>query len=381
MTGRQTDHKNINLSGLHRDVIHGKSNGKIIWQPRILCWLDDKLYAKEKLPQPFDGMTLPEIYKELGCSNRIYDYNACFIKEDDPRIVRSTRIISELETEHIIETPLGKVNTIIQKNTSNYGSFPKKWWITNEDDMKIFMWMEERASWKWDEKKYLELNNIWGDIGLPTMFMPRVNVQHLYLDVMGVEEAIYAIYDYPKTVEKYFKVVDECNERLIGVINNSPIEPINFGDNLHCGTLPPSLFEKYVLPAYQRRNELLHKAGKFTYSHWDGDTKALLPYAKECGLDGIEAITPKPQGDVTLEDIKRALGDEIFLIDGIAAILFNETYPVEELVEQTNRLIELFAPKLILGISDEMASHGDIERVRLVGQIVDDYNASISKIE
>jgi len=32
-------------------------------------------------------------------------------------------------------------------------------------------------------------------------------------------------------------------------------------------------------------------------------------------------------------------------------------------------------PKLILGISDEMSSRGDIERIRLVGRVVDDYNA------
>lgn len=50
----------------------------------------------------------------------------------------------------------------------------------------------------------------------------------------------------------------------------------------------------------------------------------------------------------------------------------------EQLVEQTKRTIELFAPRLILGISDELSSTGNIERVRLVGQIVDDYNASVS---
>jgi hypothetical protein len=38
-------------------------------------------------------------------------------------------------------------------------------------------------------------------------------------------------------------------------------------------------------------------------------------------------------------------------------------------------LIELFAPKLVLGISDEISSNGDIERVRVVGEIVDQYNA------
>ena len=37
----------------------------------------------------------------------------------------------------------------------------------------------------------------------------------------------------------------------------------------------------------------------------------------------------------------------------------------------------MFAPKLVLGISDEISSHGDLERIRLVGKIVDGYNAQL----
>ena len=114
----------------------------------------------------------------------------------------------------------------------------------------------------------------------------------------------------------------ESHERLIQVIGESPIEIVNFRDNVHAGTLPLNLFKKYVMPAYQKRNELLHKTGKFTHSHWDGDTKPLLPFIKDCGLDGIDAITPQPQGDVTLEEVKNALGDDVFLLDGIPTILF-----------------------------------------------------------
>jgi hypothetical protein len=100
----------------------------------------------------------------------------------------------------------------------------------------------------------------------------------------------------------------------------------------------------------------------------------LLPYARETGLDGIEAITPEPQGDVTLEEVKDAFSDDLFLLDGIPAVYFDETFSVDTLVECTKKIISLFAPKLILGISDEISSTGDIERVRIVGEIVDEYN-------
>ena len=206
------------------------------------------------------------------------------------------------------------------------------------------------------------------------MFMPRMNVQSLYIERMGVEKGVYAMFEWPTEIEAYFAALEENHDRLIDVINASPVDIINFGENLHAGTLSPDLFLRYHLPACQRRCERLRAAGKFTCSHWDGDVKPLLPYARETGLDGIEAITPAPQGDVTLEEMRDALGDDMFLLDGIPAIYFDETYPVDVLIECTEKLIEYFAPRLVLGISDEISSTGDIERLRVVGDIVDGYN-------
>ena len=48
---------------------------------------------------------------------------------------------------------------------------------------------------------------------------------------------------------------------------------------------------------------------------------------------------------------------------------------------ERERILDLFAPKLVLGISDEISSTGDIERIRLVGEIVDRYNASLPENE
>ena len=79
---------------------------------------------------------------------------------------------------------------------------------------------------------------------------------------------------------------------------------------------------------------------------------------------------------VTEEQVKEALGNDIFLLDGIPAVYFDDIFPVETLIECTKKVIDLFAPKLVLGISDEMSSTGDIERVRVVGRIVDEYNES-----
>jgi len=366
----------LGLSKLHHDVCFGNSDGKIIWQPRIGCWLTDKMFDPGYLPEPYTGMDLYEIYRSLRVSGRLYEFNECFKRVEHPKVEFIRKKINETDTMTIVDTPVGKQTAVHRTTKNNWFVITLKWEVESPEELKIATWREENATWEWDQQKYDEWMEKIGDLGAPTMYLPRMNVQSLYIEKMGVEKGVYALYDWTDEVEVFFNRLEENQERLIEIINKSPIDIINFGENIHAGTLSPDLFLKYHLPECQRRNEKLHRAGKFTCSHWDGDTKPLLKYAKETGLDGIEAITPLPQGDVTLEEIKVALGDDMFLLDGIPAIYFNDTYSEDTLVSCTEKIIELFAPKLILGISDEISSTGDMERVRLVDQIVNKYNAN-----
>ena len=296
-----------------------------------------------------------EVYRSLGCSARLYEFNSCFKRQEHPAVKITERQISETDLEKTIDTPVGKQTMITSQTHSSPHRIRKKREVVTLEELKVAIWREENTSWEWDQNQFDELQAQIGDLGAPTIFMPRMNVQCLYIEKMGVENGVFALYDWPDEIEAFFRALEENHDRLIDLINPSPINIINFGENIHSGTLSPDLFIKYHLPTCQRRCERLRSAGKFTCSHWDGDTGPLLKFAKETGLDGIEAITPQPQGDVSVEAIKAGLGDEMFLMDGIPAIYFDETFSEQELIDCAHKLIELFAPKLILGISDEIS--------------------------
>jgi hypothetical protein len=98
----------------------------------------------------------------------------------------------------------------------------------------------------------------------------------------------------------------------------------------------------------------------------------MLPFLGETRLDGVEALTPAPMGDMTLEQIKEGVGDEMVVLDLLPVIDFLPGRPVEDLLEFARRAIEMFAPKLILGISDEISQIGEIEKVEAVSELVDE---------
>ena len=376
MTGRPTDHANIDLNQLNLDVAFGRAGGKVIWQPRIGAWLDYKKFKNIPLPDWCEGKGVNEILRALGVSSRLYEFNSCYQQIEDPAMTYSSQQLDERRTEHTIETPVGAMTAIVHSSEDNWTHRSRKWYITTPEDIKVAIWRAERTTWSYDYELHDKLVAEAGDLGAPHIYLPRTNVQGLYIDYAGVEGGIMLMHDYPDLVEALFKAMDDCHDRLCDVVNESPIQMVNFGDNVHADTCSPKLFEKYMLPAYQRRCEKLHSAGKFVFSHWDGNCKPLLPYVHDTGLDGIEAITPVPQGDVTLEECADALG-EMFMIDGLPAVYFDETFTEQELIDCTKKMIDLFAPNLILGISDEISTFGDIERVRTVAQVVDDYNAAL----
>ena len=67
----------------------------------------------------------------------------------------------------------------------------------------------------------------------------------------------------------------------------------------------------------------------------DGSLKDLLPYLEDLPFDGLEALTAKPQGDVTLKELQESIGNKIFL-DGIPSILFLPQYSYKYVKEYTD---------------------------------------------
>jgi len=376
MTGRPTDHANIDLTQLSLDVPFGRAGGKVIWEPRIGAWFTTRRPPLDYFPMPerYKGLSHPELYRAFGCANRVYDFNLAIQGIEDPRVRIERNDLSPSEYEVTIHTPVGKQYAKYYISPSTWWHKPLKWPVSSPEEMRVAAWREQHRTWVWNQANYEKLCEDWKGLGAVTCCITRTTTAKLYLEMMGVENTIYALMDWPAVCEEFFETLNETQDRQIDVINASPIMKVNFGDNLHSGTTSPAMFEKYILPVYQRRCEKLHKAGKFVHAHWDGNCKGLLEFARDTGLDGIEAITPLPQGDVTLEETKAALGDMV-LIDGIPAVYFDTHFSEQTLIDCAKRVMDLFAPNLILGISDEMSATGDIERIRLVTQVVDDYNA------
>lgn len=93
--------------------------------------------------------------------------------------------------------------------------------------------------------------------------------------------------------------------------------------------LPPYLYEEYVVRYTGEMVKIIQKYGGYARIHSHGRLKNILPMLKKMKIDGLDPCEPPPQGDMTLKEIKMAIGKETVLMGNIE-VTDIENLPTEE---------------------------------------------------
>jgi hypothetical protein len=325
------------------------------------------------VPPEWIGKSIVDIHKELDASIRYtgetmrigYFYQN---QVSDARIIRKSENLEDGTTITKIETPVG---TVFEKRRHGY-TLEKM--IKQPEDFKVAKYLVEHQELFYNQFLYEAALEELGDMGVPQTYYFRSPYQRCILEFLGFEKTTIYLRKNPNLIEDFMQFLEEWDRKAYQVILHSDLQILNFGENIDCNLSPPRQFEKYLLPYYQERVKWLKNAPipKFCHAHFDGHVKDLLPYLADLPFDGIEALTPEPQGDVTLEQLRDSIGDKIML-DGIPATLFMHQFPESRLIDCVNKILDYFCPNLILGISDELPGNTDGKRLKTVAEIVSKY--------
>jgi hypothetical protein len=352
-------------------VFQRKSNPHVLFQPRMEPWFDwHRIF--NQMPEPFREMDLPGFYDACGCSMRTFQYysgiDSPIVTHYEPDVVVHVTEKGAVRTR-VFETPhaeLVEVSHRTPDETWRVVTFP----VRGPEELRAMEWLFRRTRYEFSRQLY-EVGSRWiADRGQPGFWVPKSPYQALAQQWMKLQDLVYAITDHPALVIQVMEAIDASYDTLYEQLIASPVTIINFGENLHDSLFSPSWFVRYLLPWYERRSGQLRSAGIFTHVHLDGYFHSLLPLLKDLPFDGLEALTPEPQGDVTLDELKEHIGDKI-LVDGIPAVLFTLTYSREELMATAERIVALFHPNLVLGVSDEVPEGTGLEAIERVKLVAD----------
>ncbi|HOX38047.1 MAG TPA: uroporphyrinogen decarboxylase family protein [Candidatus Brocadiia bacterium] len=354
-------------------ALRGRQTDELVWAPNFDWW-----YSINR-----QQGTIPEAYAGLEPNDLIRAVDATIWRRVG--IMKSSRdgVTSESRTEDgrrvtITKTPVGEVRTVhIQASDFSGAWFLKEHAVKTVDDLRVMRYIVESEHDEPHFEPALKALKEVGDDGIVLTCLHAVPyIQFAKVDV-GYEDAFYLMQDYPKEVDEFLEVCMAKFLEAYRIAAKCPLELISNGDNMDCWTTPPDYFKKYAIPYYHAVREILHPAGKIAQGHWCGRVEGILSLVPDCGLDVIEAVTPRPMTRLDMVDALDVCSGKVVIQGGLPSILMCEQGGTrDDLARFLNDLLDKIGhrPGFILGMGDNVPADADFHRVRMVSDIVNDYN-------
>jgi hypothetical protein len=245
--------------------------------------------------------------------------------------------------------------------------------VRSPEDVKIYAYLLEHAEFvpRFDEFRRREKELAGLGYLVPTL--NRVPFQSLLIDVLGELPLFYALHDTPAVVERLLEAVDRQTVEMLENLSGLDVPYVEFIDNLEGAMTNPRLYQKYLVPCYQRYASILHRQGKTLGSHTDGNLQPLLHLLPESGLDVCESFTPAPITECTFEAAWSAWEKGPLIWGGIPSYYLEPRQPEAGFRRRIESLLALVRDRpIILGVADAVMSDCDIERVRWIARRVEE---------
>lgn len=208
-----------------------------------------------------------------------------------------------------------------------------------------------------------------GDDGVALPFTSHLPAHQLMLKYMGYERFYYEMSDRPNMLQRLIDVLGEQFDGILDLAARSPADAIEVGGNYDEDMTPPPIFERFFAPIYWQARERLSAAGKVMVVHGDGEMRHLLPALLDCGVEVVEALTPRPMTSIDMREVRRLWSGCVAVWGGVPSVVLTSTFSDDEFERSLDELFEAVAPgdRFILGFGDNVPTDASFERIeRLV---------------
>jgi uroporphyrinogen-III decarboxylase len=181
----------------------------------------------------------------------------------------------------------------------------------------------------------------------------------------GVERTVMLAMDEPDELEQTVATINAAHEKVTRLMADGPSLVLFHSDNLSSEVQSPRWLERYSGACYRRMAQIAHDYEKPLVTHIDGRLRGLLRATATMGIDGADAVTPAPWGDLSPQQCREEAGPKFILSGGVPPNSFSSNVPLKVLDEQIEAWLALRhqSPALIIAPGDQLPPDGDLERV------------------
>ena len=389
----------MDITGQVRAVLEGRKTDQVPFISRMDFWYRGLAYQNQ-LPAAYRGKSLSEIHRTIGfgqedwlapCAFKYRNLELVSYREDqeilhlfEPEISFFPDLWGLLpadqpgETITELITPAGKLvykHCLLEESLCAGTTRPQliERPVRSLEDFAIYTSILEHAEFVPRFEEFHQREQELSGLGYLVPTLNRVPFQSLLIDVLGEIPLFYAMHDTPALVERLLEAIDQQTIEMLEHLDGLDVPYVEFIDNLEGAMTNPRLFQKYLIPGYQRYAEILHRQGKKLGSHTDGNLKHLVHLMPGSGLDVCESFTPAPITACSFEEAWQAWEKGPLIWGGIPSYYLETRVPEAEFQERIETILELVRKRpIILGVADAVMSDDELERVRWIARQIDE---------
>jgi hypothetical protein len=336
-------------------------------------------YNSGTLPHPYEKASLWDLQRDLGIG--IFGFGAWDISFY--RLVyQDVEIVREVEggvTTTWYHTPYGTLRcrdemTADLKDAAGTGARTEYPFKSNED-YDALQYFVEHTDVVDNYDEYGAFVDAIGTDGLALPFSGHLPAHQLMLNFMGYQLFYYELHDHPTRLEVLINVLDEQQRQILALAKDCPAPAIEVGGNYDEGLTPPPIFERFFAPFYLDARQTLSSADKVLVVHGDGEMKKLLRCLMDCGVQVVEAVTPRPMTSIDIGKTRELWGDRVAMWGGVATIVLTDVFSDEAFERFLVDLFQAVAPgdRFILGFGDNAPTDALFHRIRRVAEFWADH--------
>lgn len=311
--------------------------GKEIDRPALKLWgtgLGQRMIHKAYKPVYDLAIELSDIMESVSSKFDIMlgsgNDDLCSIKE---QALPGTNWVDRYK---YIQLPDRKLSTKHRYSTIGEPGYTLEYLIKEPDDLKALINLSYQP-YEINTQPYYERQKILGNKGI-VLF----NIDHpAYAIIRSMGSECFGLMSFDER-ELIHEAVNIYSDRILNHVKavlSTGLTPIFgwVGPELCTPPLTRMLdFEEFVYSIDKKVCDLIHNAGGYVWVHCHGSVGKLLTRFIDMGVDVLNPIEPPPQGDITLSDAIKIVGNDMGLEGNIeiSSLLLEKQNDIEQIIDQ-----------------------------------------------
>lgn len=297
-------------------------------------------YVWEHMPQETQAAGQLAFHQRIG-ADPLWRGSPCPVREIPPEMEIRHYHQGDVKVREVV-TPVGSYRSGWRESAEGHTTYHTEHPLKTEDEYKVMLWIEERTRYEYDPAGLEAHLAGSGSEGLTFgMLVPRCKsaYQMMVEHYVGTEELIYALEDFPETVEALWSQMVENDLTAARLAAQAPVDFFLTWEDSSTQNYSPTQYRKYIGSEVRQWCEILKGAGKHYIQHACGHVSDLVVPMVEDGVLAVESISPPPTGNISIRETRAKVGDRLGIVGGIEPTLFLNT-PDADLTAYVEQVIE-----------------------------------------